>query len=63
MRPTAPGRPATNCATQIIQSIPSPISRHSGPSRPNGIARMASNPAGITRTETIGIASTLAMTP
>ena len=63
MRPTAPGRPATNCATQTIQSMPRPISRHSGASKPNGIATSASRPAGITQAETIGIASRFASTP
>ncbi len=63
MRPTAPGRLATNSATEIIQSMPRPISRQSGASKPNGSATSASRPAGITQTDTIGIASRLASTP
>ena len=63
MRPTAPGRPATNNATQIIQSMPSPISFHSGASNPNGSASSASSPAGITQADTIGIAIRFASTP
>ena len=38
IRPTAPGRCATNSATAIIQSMPSPISRQNMPSKPNGMA-------------------------
>jgi hypothetical protein len=63
MRPTAPGRLATQSATTSIHSIPCPIACQSGPSKPNGMAARASKPAGITHTETIGIASKLAMTP
>ena len=63
MRPTAPGRFATKSATAIIQSMPSPISRQSGASAPNGKASSASSPDGITQIETIGIASRLASTP
>ena len=63
MRPTAPGRCATHSATVIIQSMPRPISRHSGASKPSGMARSASRPAGIETAEMTGIASRLAITP
>ena len=63
MRPTAPGKPATNSATHIIQSMPNPMSFHSGASKPNGSASSASRPAGITQMETIGIAIRFASTP
>jgi hypothetical protein len=62
-RPTAPGKPATHCVTQIIQSMPSPISHQKNPSKPNGIAARPSRPAGITTAETTGIAARLASTP
>ena len=62
-RPTAPGRLATHSATTVIQSIPSPISHHTGRSSPNGMAIRPSKPAGITQIETTGMASRLAMTP
>ena len=39
------------------------MARHSGASKPNGIATSASSPAGITKAETIGIAKRLASTP
>ena len=54
---------ATQSATVIIQSIPSPISHQTGLSSPNGIAIRPSRPAGITQTDTTGIASRLAITP
>ena len=63
MRPTAPGRLATQVATAIIQPIPSPISRQRKPSKPNGMASRAKRPVGITQIETIGIAIRLAITP
>jgi hypothetical protein len=63
MWPTAPGRWATQVATMIIQSMPAPISRHSGPSKPNGTATRASRPAGIDSAEITGIANRLASTP
>jgi hypothetical protein len=63
IRPTAPGRCATNSATAIIQSMPSPISRQNNPSKPNGRAISPSSPMGITQTDTIGMASRLAITP
>ena len=63
MRPTAPGRLATQSATAIIQSMPSPISRQKKPSKPNGIARTPRMPIGMTQADTTGIASRLAITP
>jgi len=63
MRPTAPGKCATQFDTRIIQSMPQPMTRHSGPSKPNGMARSASKPAGIDTAEITGMASTLASTP
>ena len=63
IRPTAPGSAATHCATVIIQSMPTPMSRQNTPSKPNGIATRPSSPAGITSADTTGIAARLAKTP
>ena len=63
MRPTAPGKPATHCATATIQSMPRPISHQKKPSKPNGMAASPIRPAGITSAETTGIAARLATTP
>ena len=61
--PMAPGSAATHCDTATIQPMPTSISRQNMPSNPNGIASNPSSPAGITSTETTGIAARLASTP
>ncbi len=63
MRPTAPGKCATHSATMTIQSMPTPIRRHSGASKPNGMARRASSPAGIETAEITGMAKRFAISP
>ena len=63
MRPMAPGKSATQRVTAIIQSMLRPMSHQNTPSKPNGIASRPSMPAGITSTETTGIAARLARTP
>ena len=63
MRPTAPGKAATHCATTTIQSMPRPINHQKKPSKPNGMASRPIRPAGITTAETTGIAARLAITP
>jgi len=63
MRPTAPGRLATHCATKIIQSMPSPMRCQNGASKPNGINTPPRIPAGMTTSDTTGMASRFASTP
>jgi hypothetical protein len=62
-RPKAPGRLATHKATVSIHSMPKPICRQKKASKPNGIATTPRMPMGMTRAETIGMASRFAITP
>ena len=62
-RPSAPGKLVTHCATEIIQSMPCPITRHQNPSSPSGMPITPRMPAGITHTDTTGIATRFAITP
>jgi hypothetical protein len=62
-RPSAPGKLVTQSATEVIQSMPSPISRQHKPSRPNGMLIKPRIPIGMIQADTIGIAIRFATTP
>src|SRR5262249_22424040 len=63
IRPTAPGKLVTQSATEIIHSMPCPIRRQHKPSKPSGMLIRPRIPAGMTQTDTTGIAIRFASTP
>ena len=62
-RPSAPGKLVTQSATEVIQSMPSPMSRQKNPSNPKGSANTPRMPMGMTQAETTGIANRFASKP